>query len=101
MIDSIYNPVKDIGYSIEYTRVGDITNYEKLTLNIETNGTISPGEAVKQTVQIIMDHFSVISGAANEMVLDMPMPVVAKAEESEEEDEEKKVKKAKKVSKKK
>ncbi|OGH91593.1 MAG: DNA-directed RNA polymerase subunit alpha [Candidatus Magasanikbacteria bacterium RIFOXYD2_FULL_39_9] len=101
VIDSIYTPIKDVGYNVEYTRVGDITNYEKLTLNIETNGTISPGEAVKQTVQIIMDHFSVISGAANEMVLDMPMPVVAKAEESEEEDEEKKVKKAKKVSKKK
>ncbi len=104
VIDSIYTPIKDVGYNVEYTRVGDITNYEKLTLNIETNGTISPGEAVKQTVQIIMDHFSVIAGAANEMVLDMPMPVAVKAEEAEEEGEEgeeKKAKKAKKVSKKK
>jgi DNA-directed RNA polymerase subunit alpha len=66
VIDSIYNPIKDIGYNVEYTRVGDITNYEKLTVNIETNGTISPREAVRQTTQIIMDHFNMILTAASE-----------------------------------
>lgn len=60
VIDSIYTPVKDVGYKVEYTRVGDITNYEKLILNIETNGTITPQEAIKQSVQILMNHFSVI-----------------------------------------
>ncbi len=102
VIDSIYTPIKDVGYNVEYTRVGDITNYEKLTLNIETNGTISPGEAIKQATQIIMDHFSIIANATNEMVMDMPMPMAAVEEETEEgEDEEKKEKKAKKASKKK
>ncbi|MBP6859899.1 MAG: DNA-directed RNA polymerase subunit alpha [Candidatus Magasanikbacteria bacterium] len=104
VIDSIYTPIKDVGYNVEYTRVGDITNYEKLTLNIQTNGTISPSDAIQQTTQIIMDHFSIIASAANDMVSQMPMPkaVVEEVEESEEKEEEgdetkaKKVKKAKK-----
>jgi len=60
VIDSIYNPIKDIGYNVEYTRVGDITNFEKLTVNIETNGTIAPREAVQQATQIIVDHLNMI-----------------------------------------
>lgn len=81
VIDSIYTPIKDVGYSVEYTRVGDITNYEKLTLNIETNGSISPSEAIKQTIQIIMDHFSIIATAANEMISEAPLPIMEKKSE--------------------
>ncbi|KKR34635.1 MAG: DNA-directed RNA polymerase subunit alpha [Candidatus Magasanikbacteria bacterium GW2011_GWA2_40_10] len=92
VIDSIYTPIKDVGYNVEYTRMGDVTNYEKLTLNIETNGTMSPSEAVKQTTQIIMDHFGIIAAVANEVVEELPMPVVVK----EEEPKSKKAKKAKK-----
>jgi len=95
VIDSIYTPIKDVGYNVEYTRVGDITNYEKLILNIETNGTVTPGEAIKQTTQIIMDHFSVIAGAANEMILEMPLSVVSEKSAAA------KPKKAKKAAKKK
>lgn len=65
MIDSIYTPIRDVGYVVEYTRVGDITNYEKLTVNIETNGTISPTDALKQSVQILTDHFNIVMDAAN------------------------------------
>jgi DNA-directed RNA polymerase subunit alpha len=60
VVDSVYTPVKDVGYHVENTRVGDITNYEKLTLNIETNGTITPHSALRQATQILMDHFSII-----------------------------------------
>ena len=95
VIDSIYTPIKDVGYNVEYTRMGDVTNYEKLTLNIETNGTVSPSDAIKQTTQIIMDHFSIIATAANDMVSEMPMPVM------EEKSEKAKPKKAKKATKKK
>ena len=93
VIDSIYTPIRDVGYNVEYTRMGDVTNYEKLTLNIETNGTLSPSEAIKQSTQIIMDHFSIIATAANEMVAEMPMPMV-KEEAKEGEDKPKKAKKA-------
>jgi len=63
VIDSVYTPVRDVGYVVDFTRVGDITNYEKLTLNIETNGTITPEEAMQQATKILMDHFTIISGA--------------------------------------
>lgn len=79
VIDSIYTPVKDVGYKVEYTRVGDITNYEKLTLNVETNGTVSPADAVKQSVQILMDHFGVIADNLNSA----PVPAVAVSEPEE------------------
>lgn len=63
VIDSVYTPVRDVGYHVENTRVGDITDFEKLSLNIETNGTISPYDALKQATQILMDHFNIISQA--------------------------------------
>lgn len=66
VIDSIYSPVKDVGYSVEYTRVGDITNFERLILNIETNGALTPHEAIRQAAQIVMDHFSIILAAAGD-----------------------------------
>lgn len=111
VVDSVYTPVKDIGYHVENTRVGDITNYEKLTINIETNGTISPEEALRQSTQILMDHFTLIldaavsateSAPAREMVVEKP-EVAAEAAVGTEEVSEKKEKKAKvkKVSKKK
>jgi len=63
VIDSIYTPVKDVGYKVEYTRVGDITNFEKLLLNIETNGTVSPRAALLAATEILMDHFTVVLNA--------------------------------------
>ncbi len=68
VMDSVYTPVRDVGYKVEYTRVGDITNYERLTLTIETNGTITPEEAVHQSTEILMNHFSIILEAASERV---------------------------------
>jgi DNA-directed RNA polymerase alpha subunit len=64
VVDSVYTPVKDVGYKIEYTRVGDITNFEKLILTIETNGTISPQEAMRQSTEILMNHFTIIMDSA-------------------------------------
>lgn len=61
LVDSIYTPIKDVGYHVEYTRVGDITNYEKLTLTIETNGSISPKTALQQATDILMDHFHIVA----------------------------------------
>jgi DNA-directed RNA polymerase subunit alpha len=60
-IDAVYNPVKDVGYKVEFTRVGDITNFEKLVMDIETDGSITPKEAINQALELIMKHFTVIS----------------------------------------
>jgi DNA-directed RNA polymerase subunit alpha len=63
-IDSLYTPIRDVGYDVELTRVGDITDYERLTVTIETNGTIAPKESIAQATQILMDHFSLLLNEA-------------------------------------
>lgn len=59
-IDSLYSPVRNVGYRVENTRVGEITNYDKLVMNIETDGTITPQEAVGQCAKILIDYFSIL-----------------------------------------
>ncbi len=89
VMDSVYTPVKDVGYKVEYTRVGDITNYEKLSIAIETNGTISPEEALRQSTEILMNHFTIIlDGIKAAPAAEMTMPAEeAKEEEATETDE--------------
>ncbi|MDR0968179.1 MAG: DNA-directed RNA polymerase subunit alpha [Holosporaceae bacterium] len=56
-IDSIFNPVKKVAYKIEDTRVGQTTDYDKLVLEVETNGSISPEDAVAMSAKILQDQF--------------------------------------------
>jgi len=56
-VDSIYTPVTRVNYSIENTRVGQITDYDKLTLEVWTNGTIRPDEAISLSAKILIEHF--------------------------------------------
>lgn len=60
VVDSIFNPVINVGYKVEFVRVGQITDYEKLILDIETDGTISPLNALLQSTKIIQDHINLI-----------------------------------------
>src|SRR3990172_3628999 len=59
-IDANFSPVLSVNYKVEATRVGRLTNYDKLTLEITTDGTIKPSQAVKQAAKILVDHFSII-----------------------------------------
>ncbi len=59
-IDSLYTPIRDVGYDVSLTRVGDVTDFEKLKLTIETNGTIMPQDAVREATKILMDHFALV-----------------------------------------
>lgn len=65
-IDSLYTPIRDVGYNVDLTRVGDVTDYEKLTVTVTTNGTITPKQAVGQSTKIIMDHFSLLADLAGD-----------------------------------
>lgn len=60
LIDAVYTPVKNVGMKIESVRVAQATNYEKLKLKIETDGTITPREAVSQSARILLDHFNLL-----------------------------------------
>lgn len=59
-IDANFSPVIAANYKVEATRVGRLTNYDKLTLEIKTDGTIKPSEALRAAAKILVDHFSVI-----------------------------------------
>lgn len=60
-IDSIFSPVRMVNFDIENVRVGQLTNFNKLTLDIETDGSIKPVDAFKQAAKILVDHFSFIT----------------------------------------
>jgi DNA-directed RNA polymerase subunit alpha len=56
-VDSIYTPVKRVNFAIESARVGQITDFDKLTLEVWTNGTIRPEEAISLSAKILIEHF--------------------------------------------
>ena len=60
-IDSIYTPIKNVKYTIENTRVEQRTDYEKLIMEVNTDGTIHPEEAVKQASRILIQHLMIIT----------------------------------------
>jgi len=55
-IDSIYTPVERVNLTVENTRVGQITDYDKLTLDVYTNGTLAPDEAVSLAAKVLSEH---------------------------------------------
>lgn len=55
-IDSIYTPVRKVNYIVENTRVGQVTDYDKLTMEVWTNGTIKPDEAISFGAKILSEH---------------------------------------------
>lgn len=60
-IDSIFTPIKNVKYSIENYRVEQKTDYEKLVLNIESDGSVHPKEALKEAATILIQHFMLFS----------------------------------------
>ena len=61
-IDSIYNPVRRANFAVAETRVGQRTDYDRLTLTVETNGTITPEEAVSYAAALAQTHFQYFAG---------------------------------------
>lgn len=104
LVDSLYTPIRDVGYKVELTRVGDVTDYEKLVLNIETNGTITPREAVSSATAILMDHLALLAEAAKSGMTERKVDVEANKspeqtvdEDKENRDDKKEIKKKRKT----
>ena len=57
-IDSIYTPVERVNMAVENTRVGQVTDYDKLTLDVYTNGTLAPDEAVSLAAKVLSEHLN-------------------------------------------
>lgn len=81
-IDAIYSPIKRVNYNIEPIRVGKMTNYDKLTLEIHTDGTMSPEDALKKSAQILIDQIDLIKNFKS----DTKKSKVQKTEKKESED---------------
>ncbi len=62
-VDAIYSPVRKVNYSVEYTRVGQVTDYERLIIEVWTDRTISPLDAVHTAAKVLMDHSALLIGA--------------------------------------
>jgi DNA-directed RNA polymerase subunit alpha len=61
-IDSVHSPVKKVNYVVDAARVGQTTDYDKLTLEVWTNGAVTPRDAVSLAAKLIRDHFTIFVG---------------------------------------
>jgi DNA-directed RNA polymerase subunit alpha len=57
-VDAIYSPVRKVAYRVEHARVGQVTDYDKLTLNVETNGAVGPEDALALAARILQDQLA-------------------------------------------
>lgn len=80
MVDSIFTPIKKVHYEIENTRVGRMTNFDKIVLDVTTDGTVDPYEAIKQAGQILIDHFSVVAGLVQPTEKAAPLSALTEAD---------------------
>jgi DNA-directed RNA polymerase subunit alpha len=88
-IDALYSPVKQVAYKVENTRVGQELDYDKLTLTIETDGTITPDDAVAYAARILQDqlalfvHFDDSGVATSSPIIGMAAPAPQHVSESD------------------
>jgi len=83
VVDAIFTPIKNVNFQVENMRVGDRTDFDKLSLEIETDGTITPEEAFFEACDILIKHFNIIfQGKAG------PAVTESSGEEKEEKDSE-------------
>lgn len=61
-VDALYSPVARVRYNVENTRVGQMTDLDRLVMEIETDGTITPHEAIRQAAEVLVEHFQVVAG---------------------------------------
>ena len=81
-VDAIFSPVRRVNYSVEYTRVGQVTDYERLIVEVWTDKTISPLDAVHAAAKVLMDHSALLihageinSGSDNTNNSDIPAEI--------------------------
>jgi len=79
-VDSIFSPVRKVNYTVTDTRVGQITDYDKLTLEVWTNGSIAPDEAISLSAKILNDHLKLFIGLT-EKIGDVEIMVEKEEEE--------------------
>lgn len=76
-VDAIFTPIRKVNYEVEHTRVGQVTNYDRLILEVWTDGSITPQEAVSQSAQILIQYLNLLVDLArlqNRQTVQLPGP---------------------------
>ena len=68
-IDALYSPIQRVGYEVEKTRVGQVADYDRIEMEIWTDGSIKPEEALAQSAQIMIQHLRPVAGISEESLL--------------------------------
>ena len=76
-VDAIFSPVRKVNYGVERTRVGHVTDYERLVLEIWTDGTVTPFEALKKASQLLVNHFFIFNNIGQEEKAGPDRPSIA------------------------
>ncbi|HHY94311.1 MAG TPA: DNA-directed RNA polymerase subunit alpha [Firmicutes bacterium] len=71
-VDAIFNPVRRVNYTVEDTRVGYLTNYDRLTLEVWTNGAVAPDEAVAAAAHILNEHLTLFASIQRPVMREAP-----------------------------
>ncbi|PON19582.1 DNA-directed RNA polymerase subunit alpha [Candidatus Entotheonella serta] len=72
-IDAVFSPIRKVTFQVENTRVGQSTDYDRLILDVHTNGSLHPEEAVSQAARVLQDHLQVFVSFHEEPVQEMPV----------------------------
>ncbi len=73
-VDAIFSPIKRVNFEVDRARVGQRTNYDRLVLELWTDGTIRPEEALAQSAQILMHHLKVVAGVDDDWFHNIELP---------------------------
>ncbi len=90
-LDAIFTPIRKVSYRVESMRVGERTDFDRLFVDLETDGTLSPEEAMSRASNLLVQHFSLLEESLKKKEKALPVKRVKKVKEA------KKVKRAKKV----
>ncbi len=92
-VDSIYSPIIRVKFAVSDTRVGNVTNYDKLTLEVWTDGSITPDDAISKAATILISHLQLFQKEKHEIMNHQPVVVVVPEEVVVDESEKNKLEK--------
>ncbi|KKT19415.1 MAG: DNA-directed RNA polymerase subunit alpha [Parcubacteria group bacterium GW2011_GWB1_43_8] len=87
VLDAVFTPIKKVNYEVENMRVGDRTDYNRLRISVETDGSITPAEAVEKSIETMIHHLKAIIGFQEKEEVKTEKAPVGKKEKDEEAEE--------------
>ncbi len=87
VLDAVFTPIKKVNYEVENMRVGDRTDYNRLRISVETDGSIAPAEAVEKSIETMIHHLKAIIGFQEKEEVKIESAPSRKKEKSEEAEE--------------